>query len=304
MKHLVNIEEFIIEKSIGSESIRMKHYSDLPKHVFYSIVNLDPTSVRKKDFSKPGKYVKWLIKQYLKEPSRSDMYYNDNLNALQRILINKNHKKELNKYLFIFSTEWYKNKSKKSMFHIGGETTRPMKNDIFRFKTLKDFTDAIEKVESEFEKETEDAKFEVIHSDDKIDVLIPINFTASYEISKNTEWCSQSYSGFSLWNKRSILFRIVPKDKKYDIVKITWNRESDSDWQIAGPKYPEVSGRGNPFRIVDNDIEKWEHEIRNWNHKYPDYSSHFDNVIKTMSLLNDNVKKKIVQFHNKIATKS
>jgi hypothetical protein len=47
MKHLFNIEEFIVEKSIGSESIRMKYYSDLPKHVFYSIVNLDPTSVRK-----------------------------------------------------------------------------------------------------------------------------------------------------------------------------------------------------------------------------------------------------------------
>ena len=56
----------IFEKSIGSEEIRKKWYSDLDKKTFYKLVNIDPTSVRKKEFSKPGKYVKWLITQYKK----------------------------------------------------------------------------------------------------------------------------------------------------------------------------------------------------------------------------------------------
>ncbi len=56
--------EILLEKSIGSEEIRKKWYPDLDKKIFYKLVNTDPTSVRKKGFSKPGKYVKWLIMQY------------------------------------------------------------------------------------------------------------------------------------------------------------------------------------------------------------------------------------------------
>jgi len=57
-------KSLILEKSIGSEEIRKKWYSDLPKDIFYKLVNIDPTSVRKKELSKPGKYVKWLIISY------------------------------------------------------------------------------------------------------------------------------------------------------------------------------------------------------------------------------------------------
>ena len=48
-----NFSEIILEKSIGSEEIRKKWYSDLDKKEFYKLVNIDPTSIRKKDFSKP-----------------------------------------------------------------------------------------------------------------------------------------------------------------------------------------------------------------------------------------------------------
>ena len=67
----------IFEKSIGSEEIRKKWYSDLPKKTFYSLVNIDPTSVRKKDFSKPGKYSKWLIREY-KKGNLNDNLLEDN----------------------------------------------------------------------------------------------------------------------------------------------------------------------------------------------------------------------------------
>ena len=61
-----NFSDIILEKSIGSEEIRNKWYSEMDKKVFYKLVNLDPTSIRKKDFSKPGKYTKWLISMYKK----------------------------------------------------------------------------------------------------------------------------------------------------------------------------------------------------------------------------------------------
>jgi hypothetical protein len=62
----------LLEKSIGSEEIRKKWYPDLDKKIFYKLVNLDPTSVRKKEFSKPGKYTKWLISMYKK--MKADTY--------------------------------------------------------------------------------------------------------------------------------------------------------------------------------------------------------------------------------------
>ena len=71
-----NFSEIILEKSIGSEEIRNKWYPDLDKKIFYKLVNLDPTSIRKKDFSKPGKYVKWLINMYKKWSIKE--YYNKN----------------------------------------------------------------------------------------------------------------------------------------------------------------------------------------------------------------------------------
>ena len=59
MSRILNYSLF--EASIGSENIRKKWYPKIPKKLFYTIINLDPTSVRKKDFSKPGKFSKWLI---------------------------------------------------------------------------------------------------------------------------------------------------------------------------------------------------------------------------------------------------
>jgi hypothetical protein len=74
----------LLEKSIGSEEIRKKWYPNLDKKIFYKLVNIDPTSVRKKDFSKPGKYTKWIIAMYKKmneqnyfeDDSDFDRYFN------------------------------------------------------------------------------------------------------------------------------------------------------------------------------------------------------------------------------------
>jgi hypothetical protein len=40
------------------------------------------------------------------------------------------------------------------------------------------------KISDEYELQTEELKYDIVYSDDKLDVLIPINFTASYELAK------------------------------------------------------------------------------------------------------------------------
>ena len=282
----------LLEKSIGSEEIRNKWYSDLPKSEFYKLVNIDPTSVRKKDFSKPGKYVKWLINMYKKLVSSEyfgDTDFDDNFDS------------NLNFLLFIFSTGWYKSKVKKETFYLGGTyfQTDEFENDIFKFKELYEFERHMMKYRDEYIKETEDAKYDVVFNDDKVDILIPINFTASANTAANTEWCSKSYDGYSAWNKRSLLFRIIPKDKKYDKLKLTWNK-NNKGWYLACSKYPEIRGYNNPFDKV-NDIENWK-VCKNENDKISNWNNWEENSIKieeTMSLLSEKAKKTITEYYNK-----
>lgn len=282
----------LLEKSIGSEEIRNKWYSDLDKSIFYKLVNLDPTSVRKKDFSKPGKYVKWLIKMYKKESESEYFDFDRDFNS------------DLNFKLFIFSTGWYASKVKKESFYLGGELNKTIENDIFKFPTLRDFERHIYKYQDEYRTQTEDAKYDVVFSDDKVDVLIPINFTAASETAKNTEWCSRSYAGYSWWNKKSLLFRIIPKDKEYDKLKLTWSKEEgDNEWHIACSKYPEISGEGTPFDIIDGK-ESWQEKVDYMNGIHNDdkpvsikWKENADNITKTMNMLSNKAKETIRKYY-------
>jgi hypothetical protein len=281
----------ILEKSIGSEEIRNKWYSDMDKKIFYKLVNIDPTSVRKKDFSKPGKYVKWLVAVYKKLVAKSeyldaedfDVYFDSNLNFK----------------LFVFSTGWYKSKVKKESFYLGGQLNRTIENDIFKFKTLNEFESHMYKYEEEYRKETEDAKYDVVFSDDKVDILIPINFTASAETAKNTEWCSQSYGGYSMWNKVALLFRIIPKDNRYDKLKLTWGKNNKA-WYLSCSKYPEIRGYNNPFDKTDG-IENWK-VSKNEMDNDTNWGKWKENSIKigeTMNLLSEKAKETIKEYYNK-----
>jgi hypothetical protein len=277
----------ILEGSIGSEEIRKKWYPDLEKKEFYKLVNIDPTSVRKKDFSKPGKYVKWLINMYKKE-SKSEYFDFD-----------REFDSGLNFKLFVFSTGWYASKVKKESFYLGGELNKTIENDIFKFKTLRDFERHIYKYQDEYRKATEDAKYDVVFSDDKVDILIPINFTASAETAKNTEWCSQSYGGYSAWNKVALLFRIIPKDNRYDKLKFTWNKDN-KDWHLACSKYPEIHDYNNPFDKT-NGIENWKvskDKMDNDTNSVK-WKENSIKIGETMSLLSEKAKETIKEYHNK-----
>lgn len=291
-----NFSEIILEKSIGSEEIRNKWYSEMDKKVFYKLVNLDPTSIRKKDFSKPGKYVKWLINMYKKLVSESE-YFENSLYGFDDYFDS-----HLNFKLFIFSTGWYKSKVKKESFYLGGELNKTIENDIFKFKTLRDFEKHMYKYQDEYRTQTEDAKYDVVFSDDKVDILIPINFTASAETAKNTEWCSQSYGGYSMWNKVALLFRIIPKDNKYDKLKLTWNK-NNKGWYLACSKYPEIHEYNNPFDKV-NGIENWKISKNAMDLMVPPIllNKWKENSIKieeTMYLLSDEAKETIIKYYEK-----
>lgn len=281
----------LLEKSIGSEEIRNKWYPDLDKKIFYKLVNLDPTSIRKKDFSKPGKYTKWLINMYKKMVSESEYFGDEDFDDY--------FDSHLNFALFIFSTGWYKSKVKKESFYLGGQLNKTIENDIFKFKTLYEFETHMYKIKDEYRKQTEDAKYDVVFSDDKVDILIPINFTASAETAKNTEWCSQSYGGYSIWNKMALLFRIIPKDNKYDKLKLTWNK-NNKGWYLACSKYPEIRDYNNPFDKT-NGIENWK-VSKNKMDNDTNWDKWKENSIKieeTMSLLSEKAKETIKEYYNK-----
>lgn len=290
----------IFEKIIGSEEIRKKWYSDLDKKTFYKLVNIDPTSVRKKEFSKPGKYVKWLITQYKKVQKYGYRDMNEDFDSI--------FDEDLNFNLFVFSTGWYKSKVKKETFYLGGQTNKTLENDIFKFKSLFDFNKHMGTITEEYRKQTEDAKYDIVFSDDKIDILIPINFTASAETAKNTEWCSKSYPGFSNWNQMSLMFRIIPKDNTYDKLKLTWvkkERSPEKKWYIACSKYPEINGVSTPFDIIDGK-ESWEERLEYMNGIYNDdktssikWRENAKNIINTMSLLSKRSKEFIVKYYEK-----
>ena len=237
----------ILEKSIGSENIRNKHYQDIPKFVFYKLVNIDPTSVRKKDFSKPGKYTKWLIREFKKvrrmenyDQGKLSRYYFDLKDYVtDNDKENNDHtiQNTIKNYLFIFSTAWFKKN--------GGSS-----NDIFKY-TLDSFIKLIYGLESKYLSDSEGAKFDLIYQDNKVKILVPLNFTASYETSKNTDWCTRYVSGFSTFSKFSIMFRIIPIIEEYDKLKLTWLKRS---FTLSGPRYPEIYW-------TDSDFSKYSDEI-------------------------------------------
>ena len=304
MKNLKKYNDFffLLEKSIGSEEIRKKWYPDLDKKIFYKLVNLDPTSVRKKEFSKPGKYTKWLISMYKK--MKADIYYE----IEKEEEFDRYFDSDLNFKLFIFSTGWYRSKVRKESFYLGGQLNKTLENDILKFKSLHDFENHMSKIQEEYKIQTEEAKYDIVFSDDKVDILIPINFTASAETAKNTEWCSQSYIGYSMWNKMSLLFRILPKDNKYDKLKLTWTKKERSPskkWYIACSKYPEIGGDGIPFDIIDGK-ESWQERIDYMNEIYNDEKSssvkwreNAKNIEMTMRLLSDKAKETIIKYYEK-----
>lgn len=309
MKKIKRFHQFsILEKTIGIENIRSKWYSDIDKKTFYKIVNIDPTSVRKKDFSKPGKYTKWLFREYKKG--------NLKLNEID----NLEYRNKINYYLFIFSTGWFKSNQKKILQKQKAEDPdrwERMRNsfdyriddvDILKYD-LKNFLDTLKHYVEDFEFITNDAKFDVVYFDNLIDILIPINYAASYQTAKNTEWCSQSKIGFSMWKNNSILFRIIPKDKTYDKLKLTWQKPRDgydTKWFIACSKYPEINGEGSPFEII-NGKENWLLKKLKWDDIYGEKSGIQDrwienskNIEKTMELVSKKAKDHIVKYYNHI----
>ncbi len=274
--------QYITESSIGSENIRTKHYSDMDKKHFYKLVNIDPTNVRKKDFSKPGKYTKWLLREFKKR------IYNDYFDDDSFI-------KELNYKLFVFSTQWFKNKFKKSAYYISGQKEYMIDGDILKFDLIQ-FYNYMDEYIQEYKTITEDSKYDVIYENNDYTILVPLNFSASYETAQNTDWCSKSYAGYSMHNKVTILFRVIPKDDSYERLKVTWSKNYNICY-FASHKYPEIPIDGeNPFDLILNECNKL---IENWKN-----NNSYVQIKRTFELLNDESKQLMIQYRNKFKNKN
>lgn len=232
MKIIVSYSLF--ESTLGTEEIRKKWYPNIDRKLFLQIVNLDPTSIRKQNFSKPGKFSKWLLMRMIDK--------NTNRLTDSGSYFLKNEKDQLSFYLFIFNTGWYRIKEQ-------GE------KDILKFKTLNDFIKHMSQVEKKYLLQTK-AKYDIIYSDDKIDIVVPLNYTASFETAKNTDWCTKNVLSYEVWSSKSILFRIMPKSKNFQKMKLSWGIVQPYMWTMASEKYPEISGIDNPFEMVGKK-EKW-----------------------------------------------
>lgn len=264
-------EFFIFESTIGSEEISKKWYPKIKKKLFFEIINIDPTTIRKKEFSKPGKYSKWLLMRMIDsstgELTESGKYFLEE------------ERSNLNLMLYIFSTGWYKLKQK-------GE------RDILKFKSINEFMNSMSVYEKEFMKQNQ-AEFDFIYSDDEFDIMVPLNFSASFETAKNTDWCTKNCLSWEVWSKKALLFRIIPKSSKYSKVKLTWEINEPHRWTLATEKYPELRGLGNPF-----EKEIWSHELKNKQDISPESFSHFSSLRKTLTALNTTAKDKIVGHFN------
>lgn len=274
--------DFINEGTLGTDLIYSKYYSDIDKKLFYKIINIDPTSVRKKDFSKPGKYSKWLIQTY------------KNLQLTNQLLNDEKFINNLSTYLFIFSTNWFKNKFKQNQVFYGGTTFNLIDNDINKYSLYK-FINKMMPLYNEYLEDTENGKFDVVFADEYIDIYVPLNFTSARETAENTEWCSRHFSGYSTWNQQAILFRIIPKDTGYN--KIKYTHKYDGKWFIASYKYPELIGHGDPF-IISGNKENWESVLSDaYVDSYDSAKILYDEIKKTMGLVSDGAKKCMQKYY-------
>lgn len=264
MKYLCKYNLFFTENTIGSDEIWKKYYTDIDKKVYYRILNIDPTSIRKKEFSKPGKYSKWLLLQYRKEKKeeeipqerlqkRIDMYSS----GIDDLIFDDGYCKRLREALYIFSTKLGKSILKKSGKEI----------DILKYKSFSLFSNTISNIEQDWTLQSEKGKIDLIYEDQNIKILIPLNFTACYEYSKHTDWCSKTKTGYEMWSRIGLMYRFVNKhnDKR---ARLTWNKDGKYSW--AAERYPEISDYSleaeYPFNFAEMDafinkkITEWDEE--------------------------------------------
>ena len=218
MKHLTTYK--IYEKAWHSEDIRNKYYSDMPKRLFYMFVNSDPTSVRKKDFSKVGKYVKWLINQY--NQHHEDSYY------MSEFVYRDDIREKIKNSLYIFTTS------------TGRKLLKDDKEPIDIHKhNIDSLLRAVSNIKDQWTVLTNDGKIDLVYEDNNLLILIPLNFTACYQYSKNTEWCSQSLNGYNSWSKQGLLYRFIDKQTN-EIYRLTWMFNDNTKFSWATKKYPEI----------------------------------------------------------------
>lgn len=204
--------------------------------------------------------LKWLIKAY-----RNDEF--DPMTSTDE------RKNTIYQTLLVFDSKWYRNKYKgKTTYTIGGVTTElnDHDHDINKYSLGRLIEKMSGKV-AEYKALSEDGKYDIIYQDKNILILSPNDFAACFNYSKDTQWCSQSFSGYEMWSKGNLMLRFIPTYDPKQKCRLTWAYNDQYRWSWASPKYPEflpydfaeVNNKDkdfNPFDFNKFDYSKFEGE--------------------------------------------
>jgi hypothetical protein len=105
-----------------------------------------------------------------------------------------------------------------------------------------------------------------------------------------------------MWKNIAILFRIIPKNKGYDKLKLTWEKGGLGRWFLACSRYPEVIGNDLPFDKTFGEgktIDKWEKICIHNKGKSTQFDKNIEEIQKTMHLLSESAKDCIMEYYIK-----
>jgi hypothetical protein len=228
------------------KDIYNKKYSNVNYNIFIQLCLIDPTSngfiyykgeVNTNKNPIYGKYSDWLLKQFIN--GKLDSYIERNG---EEMVVSKDIKFIIT-YFRLLETNWFK--------------TKYPDFNIDKYSFYK-FINKMSNINDEYLREclSDTLKYDLLYEDDYWRIFVPLNPQSSYYLcGKDTQWCTNSISGWKMWSLEYTLYRFVPKNNKYDKMRLSWSKGKFS-WALSYTKSVyHLRGKENPFRVFDIDNE-------------------------------------------------
>ena len=215
MESFEGLVSSIQEESVIESVSRAKElYLDTKKinrHIFNSLLKLDPTVKYEGDKPIGGKYIEWMIRVFIRDHmSPSD---------INKFGVMKDFDKLINKNLI-------------------------QQKDINQYKSVESVYDEVKKyedVKTKSEQEKEEKKdADVIFENDRVLVVMPRSKESSCRYGANTKWCTSgtTYNYFNsyYYGKGVSLYYVIPKGEylnKYGKIAVAVNPNGDRTYYNA-----------------------------------------------------------------------